>query len=125
MMPRMSVCVPNRITCSGRASGVNVELVERLILGATQLTDQPYIEHDWTWHVLADHDGNEFCILQPPDDFPCRPNSLMSSGSVSSGSDVVENVPYSFKAALARQPPLRGVLASLRAPLRGWKDSQS
>ena len=20
----------------------------------------------WRWHVLADPDGNEFCVLQPP-----------------------------------------------------------
>jgi hypothetical protein len=21
----------------------------------------------WRWHILADPDGNEFCVLQPPD----------------------------------------------------------
>jgi len=23
------------------------------------------IEHGWRWHILADPDGNEFCVLQP------------------------------------------------------------
>lgn len=22
----------------------------------------------WLWHVLADPDGNEFCVLEPPTD---------------------------------------------------------
>jgi len=24
------------------------------------------VEAGWGWHVLADPDGNEFCVLQPP-----------------------------------------------------------
>jgi predicted enzyme related to lactoylglutathione lyase len=35
-------------------------------LGARVLTDQPVAEYGWRWHVLADPDGNEFCVLQPP-----------------------------------------------------------
>jgi hypothetical protein len=29
---------------------------------------QPYTngEDGWSWHILADPDGNEFCVLQPP-----------------------------------------------------------
>ena len=38
-------------------------------LGATVLTSSPVVEHGWTWHVLADPDGNEFCVLQPPADY--------------------------------------------------------
>ena len=26
----------------------------------------PLIEGGWRWHVLADPEGNEFCVLQPP-----------------------------------------------------------
>jgi hypothetical protein len=26
----------------------------------------PIVEFGWTWHVLADPDDNEFCVLQPP-----------------------------------------------------------
>ncbi|WP_020575433.1 VOC family protein [Actinopolymorpha alba] len=41
--------------------------VERVVsLGATVVTADPISEDGWRWHVLADPDGNEFCILQPP-----------------------------------------------------------
>jgi predicted enzyme related to lactoylglutathione lyase len=40
---------------------------ERVVrLGARVLTDQPITEDGWRWHILADPDGNEFCVLQPP-----------------------------------------------------------
>jgi predicted enzyme related to lactoylglutathione lyase len=35
-------------------------------LGATLLTSEPVTEDGWFWHILADPDGNEFCVLQPP-----------------------------------------------------------
>ena len=42
-------------------------VVERLLaLGATRLTAEPVVEAGWTWHVLADPDRNELCVLQPP-----------------------------------------------------------
>jgi predicted enzyme related to lactoylglutathione lyase len=42
-------------------------------LGATVLTSHPIIEHGWTWHMLADPDGNEFCVLRPsPEYWPDR-----------------------------------------------------
>ena len=45
--------------------------VHRLVdLGAKTVTDAPMVEHDWHWHVRADPDGNEFCVLQPPTDDP-------------------------------------------------------
>jgi predicted enzyme related to lactoylglutathione lyase len=41
--------------------------VERLEqLGATRLTPIPRQEFDQTWFVLADPDGNEFCVAQEP-----------------------------------------------------------
>ena len=33
---------------------------------ATLLTSEPDTEDGWLWHILADPDGNEFCVLQPP-----------------------------------------------------------
>jgi predicted enzyme related to lactoylglutathione lyase len=30
------------------------------------VTAEPIVESGWTWHVLADPDGNEFCVLQAP-----------------------------------------------------------
>ena len=60
----------NRMHLDLRTPDLEVE-VERLVrAGATQLTDVPLDEHDWRWHVLGDPDGNEFCVLQPPHDFP-------------------------------------------------------
>jgi predicted enzyme related to lactoylglutathione lyase len=43
--------------------------VERVVrAGAVRLTNEPLQEGGWLWHVLADPDGNEFCVLQPPVD---------------------------------------------------------
>ncbi|MHB8295946.1 MAG: VOC family protein [Acidimicrobiales bacterium] len=43
------------------------EEVERVVrAGATRLTTEPLAEGGWLWHVLADPDGNELCVLQPP-----------------------------------------------------------
>ena len=38
-------------------------------LGATVLTPSPVTEGGWTWHILADPDGNEFCVLRPPPEY--------------------------------------------------------
>jgi len=35
-------------------------------LGATRLTPVPHQEFDQTWFVLADPDGNEFCVAREP-----------------------------------------------------------
>jgi hypothetical protein len=41
--------------------------VERVsALGALRLTSEPVREDGLSWHVLADPDGSEFCVLQPP-----------------------------------------------------------
>lgn len=41
--------------------------VKRILgLGASLLTGKPVAEAGWRWHILADPDGNEFCVLQPP-----------------------------------------------------------
>jgi predicted enzyme related to lactoylglutathione lyase len=56
----------NRLHLDLRTVGLDRE-VERIAgLGASLLTDHPVIEHRWRWHILADPDGNEFCVLQPP-----------------------------------------------------------
>ena len=44
----------------------NGEVGRVLDLGATLLTSEPVTEDGWLWHILADPDGNEFCVLQPP-----------------------------------------------------------
>jgi len=60
----------NRLHLDLRTPDLDAEVSRLTELGATVITDVPLIEHDWRWHVLADPDGNEFCVLQPPADFP-------------------------------------------------------
>jgi catechol 2,3-dioxygenase-like lactoylglutathione lyase family enzyme len=54
------------IPADGRGCELLLQKVDDEKLGATQLTESPIIENGWTWHVLSDPDGNEFCVLQPP-----------------------------------------------------------
>lgn len=56
----------NRLHLDLRTADLPSELARVRDLGATQLTTTPIVENGWTWHVLADPDRNEFCILQPP-----------------------------------------------------------
>ncbi len=58
---------PVHLDLRTRDLGAEVERV--LGLGAVRLTEQPIAEHGWRWHVLADPDGNEFCVLQPPEEY--------------------------------------------------------
>ena len=55
----------NRLHLDLRTASLEGE-VERICgLGASLFTGHPVIEHGWRWHILADPDGNEFCVLQP------------------------------------------------------------
>ena len=56
----------NRLHLDLRTADLGAEVGRVLALGAVQLTSTPVTEGGWRWHVLADPDGNEFCILQPP-----------------------------------------------------------
>lgn len=56
----------NRVHLDLRTRHLDAEVSRVAALGATVLTSRPIVEDDWTWHVLADPDGNEFCVLQPP-----------------------------------------------------------
>jgi hypothetical protein len=60
----------NRMHLDLRTPDLTSEVTRLVEAGATQLTTAHLVEHDWQWHVLGDPDGNEFCVLQPPDDFP-------------------------------------------------------
>ena len=59
----------NRVHLDLRTRDLEPELRRLLGLGATLLTDQPVREAGWRWYILADPDGNEFCVLQPPDSY--------------------------------------------------------
>jgi predicted enzyme related to lactoylglutathione lyase len=56
----------NRVHLDLRTADLAAEVTRILGLGATLLTGSPVTEDGWSWHILADPDGNEFCVLQPP-----------------------------------------------------------
>jgi predicted enzyme related to lactoylglutathione lyase len=59
----------NRVHLDLRTRDLAAEVDRVLALGATRQTAEPVAEHGWTWHILADPDGNEFCVLQPPPEY--------------------------------------------------------
>jgi predicted enzyme related to lactoylglutathione lyase len=56
----------NRLHLDLRTADLAAEVGRILGLGASLVTGRPVEEDGWRWHVLADPDGNEFCVLQPP-----------------------------------------------------------
>ena len=56
----------NRLHLDLRTADFAAEVERIVALGATRLTVQPIVEDGWRWHILADPDGNEFCVLEPP-----------------------------------------------------------
>jgi predicted enzyme related to lactoylglutathione lyase len=56
----------NRVHFDLRTRDLAVEVARVGALGATLLTSDPILEDGWTWHILGDPDGNEFCVTQPP-----------------------------------------------------------
>ena len=59
----------NRLHLDLRTRDLDVEVGRAIELGATMQTIVPIEEGGWTWHILEDPDGNEFCVLQPPADY--------------------------------------------------------
>lgn len=59
----------NRVHLDLRTTDLVSEVRRVVDLGASVLTDTPFSEHGWDWHVLADPDGNEFCVIAPPPDY--------------------------------------------------------
>jgi len=49
-----------------RVPDLDAEVARVVALGARCITDLPIVEFGWAWHVFADPDDNEFCVLQPP-----------------------------------------------------------
>jgi predicted enzyme related to lactoylglutathione lyase len=56
----------NRMHLDLRTRDLDAEVARLAGLGARLLTTEPVVESGWRWHVLADPDGNELCVLQPP-----------------------------------------------------------
>jgi predicted enzyme related to lactoylglutathione lyase len=59
----------NRVHLDLRTRDLEAEVARVTDLGATVLTTSPVREGGWTWHILSDPDGNEFCVLRPPDGY--------------------------------------------------------
>lgn len=58
----------NRMHLDLRTGDLDAEVARVQAAGGVVLTPEPVVEGGWRWHVLADPDGNEFCVLQPPPD---------------------------------------------------------
>lgn len=56
----------NRLHLDLRTPNLQAEVERVVALGALRVTRVPVTEAGWRWHILADADGNEFCVLQPP-----------------------------------------------------------
>ena len=57
----------NRLHLDLRTQDLDAEVARLVGLGAHVVSESPLHEGGWTWHVLTDPEGNEFCVLQPPD----------------------------------------------------------
>ena len=57
----------NRLHLDLRTPDFDAEVSRVVGIGASLLTSQPLQEYGWRWHILGDPDGNEFCVIQPPD----------------------------------------------------------
>ena len=58
----------NRVHLDLRTEDLDAEVSRVVAAGGVVLTTEPVVEGEWRWHVLADPDGNELCVLQPPRD---------------------------------------------------------
>ncbi|WP_328291534.1 VOC family protein [Kineococcus sp. NBC_00420] len=56
----------NRVHLDLRTEDLDGEVARVEAAGGVRLTSEAIVEHGWRWHVLADPDGNELCVLQPP-----------------------------------------------------------
>ena len=56
----------NRLHLDLRTADLAAEVSRILGFGASLVTSRPVEEDGWRWHILADPDGNEFCVLEPP-----------------------------------------------------------
>jgi catechol 2,3-dioxygenase-like lactoylglutathione lyase family enzyme len=56
----------NRVHLDLRVPDLDAELARLLALGARHTTGTLVEKDGWTWYVLVDPDGNEFCVLRPP-----------------------------------------------------------
>jgi predicted enzyme related to lactoylglutathione lyase len=54
----------NRFHLDVLVTDIEAEAARLVALGATRLSDRPFVEHGTSWIVLADPEGNELCVCQ-------------------------------------------------------------
>lgn len=59
--------IKNRMHLDLRVLDLDAEVSRLIALGARYATGEPLKNNGWVWYVLLDPDGNEFCVLRPPD----------------------------------------------------------
>ena len=63
-----SKATKNRMHLDLRVLDLDAEVSRLIALGARYAAEEPLQNNRWVWYVLLDPDGNEFCVLRPPDD---------------------------------------------------------
>lgn len=60
--------VKNRLHLDLRTRELEPEVARIRAAGAAVITDEPMAEFGFRWQILADPDGNELCVVEPPAD---------------------------------------------------------
>jgi predicted enzyme related to lactoylglutathione lyase len=68
-VPETKAGKKNRLHLDLRTRDLDPEVARVRALGASLLTHEPCMEDGWSWYILADLDGNEFCVIQPAADY--------------------------------------------------------
>jgi predicted enzyme related to lactoylglutathione lyase len=55
----------NRMHLDMRVPDIEAEAARLTEIGATRTSDAPVEEHTSSWIIMADPEGNEFCVCQP------------------------------------------------------------
>lgn len=61
--------IKNRLHLDLRTSNLGPEVERIRAAGGRLLTEEALTEFGWTWQILADPDGNELCVVQPPAEY--------------------------------------------------------
>ncbi len=56
----------NRLHLDLRTRSLEPDVERIRAAGGRLLTDEPLVEFGFRWQVLADPDGNELCVVEPP-----------------------------------------------------------
>lgn len=56
--------IKNRMHLDIQIDDIEAEATRLIALGAVRLEDEPYVEHGTAWILMADPEGNEFCVCE-------------------------------------------------------------